>query len=263
MKAQWQQEKETLGAVGKIKQQIEQARVEAEQATRARRSREGGGDHATARSRSSSSEMKEAEAKLASARRAAAVPQGGSRRRKTSPRSSRGGPAFRSRGCWRASASGSRSSIRSSRARRRAGRGGARGGERGAPLARRTAGSESSDRLVHLPRPDRRREDGDGARARRVPVRRRARDGAHRHVGVHGEARRRAAHRRAAGLRRLRGGRPAHRSGAPPAVLGHPVRRDREGASRMCSTSCSRSSTTAGSPIRRAARWISGTPSSS
>ncbi|HEU5175794.1 MAG TPA: AAA family ATPase, partial [Gemmatimonadaceae bacterium] len=35
MKAQWQQEKETLGAVGRIKQQIDQTRVEAEQATRA------------------------------------------------------------------------------------------------------------------------------------------------------------------------------------------------------------------------------------
>src|SRR5437016_3722911 len=35
MKAQWQQEKETLGAVGKIKQRIEQARSEAERATRA------------------------------------------------------------------------------------------------------------------------------------------------------------------------------------------------------------------------------------
>ncbi len=35
MKAQWQQEKETLGAVGRIKQQIDQARVEAEQASRA------------------------------------------------------------------------------------------------------------------------------------------------------------------------------------------------------------------------------------
>jgi ATP-dependent Clp protease ATP-binding subunit ClpA len=34
MKAQWQQEKESLGAVGRIKQQIEQARTEAEQATR-------------------------------------------------------------------------------------------------------------------------------------------------------------------------------------------------------------------------------------
>src|SRR5436190_1333960 len=35
MKAQWQQEKETLGAVGKIKQQIEQARIDTERATRA------------------------------------------------------------------------------------------------------------------------------------------------------------------------------------------------------------------------------------
>ncbi|MBV9879110.1 MAG: ATP-dependent chaperone ClpB [Gemmatirosa sp.] len=34
MKAQWQQEKDTLGAVGRIKQEIEQARVEADQATR-------------------------------------------------------------------------------------------------------------------------------------------------------------------------------------------------------------------------------------
>jgi ATP-dependent Clp protease ATP-binding subunit ClpB len=35
MKAQWQEEKETLGSVGRIKQEIDQARVEAEQATRA------------------------------------------------------------------------------------------------------------------------------------------------------------------------------------------------------------------------------------
>jgi ATP-dependent Clp protease ATP-binding subunit ClpB len=34
MKAQWQREKETLGAVGKIKQEIDQAKVEADQATR-------------------------------------------------------------------------------------------------------------------------------------------------------------------------------------------------------------------------------------
>ncbi len=35
---------------------------------------------------------------------------------------------------------------------------------------------------------------------------------------------------RASGLRRLRGGRPAHRGGPPQAVLGRAVRRDREGA---------------------------------
>jgi ATP-dependent Clp protease ATP-binding subunit ClpB len=34
MKAQWQHEKETLGAVGKIKQEIDQAKIEADQATR-------------------------------------------------------------------------------------------------------------------------------------------------------------------------------------------------------------------------------------
>src|SRR6185437_1028759 len=34
MKAQWQQEKEMLGGVGKIKQEVEQARIEADQATR-------------------------------------------------------------------------------------------------------------------------------------------------------------------------------------------------------------------------------------
>jgi ATP-dependent Clp protease ATP-binding subunit ClpB len=34
MKAQWQQEKETLGAVGRVKQEIDQAKIEAEKATR-------------------------------------------------------------------------------------------------------------------------------------------------------------------------------------------------------------------------------------
>jgi ATP-dependent Clp protease ATP-binding subunit ClpB len=65
MKAQWQQEKDTLGAVGKIKQQIDQARVEADQASRS-------GDLARAaeitygRIPQLEREMKEAEAKLAS-----------------------------------------------------------------------------------------------------------------------------------------------------------------------------------------------------
>ena len=58
------------------------------------------------------------------------------------------------------------------------------------PLARGPEGPEAPDRLVHLPRPVRRRQDRAGAHARRVPVRRRGRDGPHRHVGVHGEARR-------------------------------------------------------------------------
>ena len=65
MKAQWQQEKDTLGAVAKIKQQIDQARIEAEQAARA-------GDLARAaeisygRIPALEAAMKEAEGKLAS-----------------------------------------------------------------------------------------------------------------------------------------------------------------------------------------------------
>ena len=76
--------------------------------------------------------------------------------------------------------------------------------------------------------PDRRRQDraraAAGARAEgRVP--------ALRHVGVHGEARGVAPDRRAAGLRRLRGGRPADRRHPQVAARGAAARRDREGAS--------------------------------
>ncbi len=68
-----------------------------------------------------------------------------------------------------------------------------------------------------------------GARARRVPVRRRAGDGAHRHERVHGEALGVAADRRAARLRRLRRRRLPHRSRAAPPVQRGALRRDREG----------------------------------
>ena len=57
-------------------------------------------------------------------------------------------------------------------------------------------------------------------------------DGAHRHGRVHGEALRHPPHRRAPRLRRLRRGRPAHRSRAPPAVQRRAARRDREGPPR-------------------------------
>ena len=99
-------------------------------------------------------------------------------------------------------------------------------------FARRAERSAASDRLVHLPRADRRRQDRAGAGAGRVPVRRRARHDSHRHVGVHGEALGVAADRRASGIRGLRRGRAVDRSGAPAAVLGGAVRRNREGASR-------------------------------
>ncbi len=65
MKAQWQQEKETLGTVGKIKQQIDEARVLAEQATR--RGDLGGAAEITyGRIPALEGEMREAEQRLAS-----------------------------------------------------------------------------------------------------------------------------------------------------------------------------------------------------
>jgi ATP-dependent Clp protease ATP-binding subunit ClpB len=98
--------------------------------------------------------------------------------------------------------------------------------------AHRAPGSEQADRLVHLPRPDGRRQDRARARTGGVHVRRRARDGAPRHVGIPGASYGRAPDRRPARLRRLRRGRAAHRGGAAAAVQRRPPRRDREGAPR-------------------------------
>ena len=119
------------------------------------------------------------------------------------------------------------------RARDRPGRGGAARRRRGHPRPRGDQGPAPADRLVHLPRPDRRRARPSSSRAlaealfdsednivrldmSRVPG------------APHGQP----ADGRAARLRRLRGGRPAHRGGAPQALLGRAVRRDREGARR-------------------------------
>src|SRR5437870_2023818 len=62
---------------------------------------------------------------------------------------------------------------------------------------------QSAHRLVPLPRAHRSREDRAGARARRVPLRRRARDDPDRHVRVHGKAHGGPPDRGATGLRRL------------------------------------------------------------
>ena len=101
--------------------------------------------------------------------------------------------------------------------------------ERDPPLARRPVGSETSDRFVPVPRSHRRRQDRAHQGARELHVRYGRRDGAPRHVGVHGEAFGRAAHRRAAGLRRLRGRRLPDGSRAAASLFGDPARRGREG----------------------------------
>ena len=58
-------------------------------------------------------------------------------------------------------------------ARHRPEGGGGSGLDRGAPGARRPAGPEPADRLVHVPRPDRRRQDRADQGAGELPVRRR------------------------------------------------------------------------------------------
>ena len=144
-------------------------------------------------------------------------------------------------------------------ARHRPGRGGQGGVDRGAPRARRPAGSAPADRLVHVPGPDRRRQDRAHQGARRIPVRRRARAGAPRHVGIHGEAFGRPPDRRAARLCRLRGGRRARprRCGGGPTRWCCSTRSRRR--TRTSSTCCCRCSTTAASPTGRATPSTSAT----
>jgi ATP-dependent Clp protease ATP-binding subunit ClpB len=74
---------------------------------------------------------------------------------------------------------------------------------RGAPRARRATGPQPAARELPVPRPDRRRQDRAHQGARRLPVRRRQRHGPHRHERIHGKARGIAPDRRAAGLCRL------------------------------------------------------------
>ena len=147
---------------------------------------------------------KEAEGRSRSQRRASGAGRGGRDRRAISRRWCRAGPAFRSTGCWKASArSCCKMEEQLAQARGRPGGSGAGGVDRGAPRARRPAGPEPADRLVHVPGPDRRRQDRTDQGARGIPVRRRARAGSHRHVGIHGEAFGRPPDRRASRLCRL------------------------------------------------------------
>jgi ATP-dependent Clp protease ATP-binding subunit ClpA len=77
-------------------------------------------------------------------------------------------------------------------------------------------------RRAHRRRQDRTRQAAGQGDGRRVP--------ALRHVGVHGETHGLSPDRRAAGLRRLRSGWPAHRRDPQDAPLRVVARRDREGA---------------------------------
>ena len=198
----WQQEKEIIQPSRKLKEEQEALRQEIERAQRA-------GDYTKAselqygRSPASRSRIKDADAKLADLQQGPPDAEGGSRRR--GHRGSRqqvdahpGQPADGRRSAEADSHGGA-----AAPSRHRPGRSDHRRVERDPPRPRRAAGSEPAARQLSVPRPDRRRQDGARARARRIHVRRRAGDGAHRHVGVPGEAHRVAHDRRAARIRRL------------------------------------------------------------
>ena len=146
------------------------------------------------------------------------------------------------------------------RAGDRPGRGGAAGRRRDHPGPLRHQGPAPADRVVHLPRPDRRREDRAGQDARRGAVRHRGQHGPHRHERVPG-----AAHRQPAGRRAARATSATRRAASSPRRCG--ASRTRSCCSTRsrrrtptCSTRCCRCSTTAGSPTRRAAPSTSATP---
>ena len=100
---------------------------------------------------------------------------------------------------------------------------------RGAAVAGRHLRPRPAVRLVPVPRADRRRQDRAGQGARGVPVRRRAGHHPDRHERVLRAALGGAPGRGTARLRRLRGGRPAHRGGPAAAVLRRAARRGGEG----------------------------------
>ena len=109
-------------------------------------------------------------------------------------------------------------------------RGRARRQRRRPPRPGRHQRPRPSRRLVPVPRPHRRRQDRAGQGAGRLPVRRRPGDRPRRHERVQREALGGPPGRRAARLRRLRRGRPAHRGRAPAPVQRGAARRGREGA---------------------------------
>ena len=200
LKAQWEQEKDAIQQTRKLKEELESVRLEIERAQRA-------GDYAKA-SELQYGRLPQLEKEIQVRRSAPHLghpdAQGGGGRRghrrgrqpmDAHPRQQADGgrdPETPAHGGAAAPARG------------RPGRGRHGGRQRHPPRTGRAAGSEPAARQLPVPGPDRRGQDRDGARAGRVPLRRRARAGPDRHVGVPGEAHRLPAGRCASGVRGLR-----------------------------------------------------------
>ena len=112
-------------------------------------------------------------------------------------------------------------------------------------VARQPDRPAAADRRLPAGRPQRRRQDRDRPGPGRHPLRRRAEPDHDQHVRVPGGAHGLEPQGLAAGLRRLRRGRRAHRGRPPQALQRRPARRGREGPPRRAWSSSSRSSTRA------------------
>ena len=256
LEGRWAREKAALEGVGELRKQIDELRMQADRLPARGRLRRGQRDPVRPDPRAGEAAR--------AGRRGRAVrhrPDGARRGRSRGDRRRRRGldghpdrPAARGRD-RQAAAHGGRDRPAADRpaGRRR------RRLRRRAPLPRGHRRPRPAHRVVPVPRPHRRRQDRAGQGARGLPVRRRARDRPHRHERVLREALGVPAGRRAPRLRRVRRGRPAHRGGAPasrtPSCCSTRWRR----RTPRSSTSCSRCSTTAGSPTARAAPWTSAT----
>ena len=193
----WKTEKDKLGSATKIKEQLDSARNELVQAQRR-------GEYQRA-GELTYGVIPDLEKKLAEVEAGLARPSGrrGGDARSRSP----GGVALDGRagrqdvGGREGEAPPDGGSDR--QARGRPGRGGACGLHRRAAGSGRATGPAPADRLLHVPGPDRGRQNGADEGARQLPLRRRHRDGPHRHVGIHGEALGGPADRRPARLCRL------------------------------------------------------------
>ena len=230
MKAHWQAEKEAIGAIRDLKEELE---AHAQPSSSARPTSRRRPRSATAASPSSSGRSTRPPRTSTSCRPSQQMLKEEVDEEDIAEVVSKWTGVPVSAGSWRArcrSSSASRSVLHE----RVIGQDDAvtRGGQRHPPQPGRPVRPEPADRLVPVPRPHRRRQDRAGPGAGRLPLRRRAGHGPHRHERVHGEALGVPPHRRASRLRRLRRGRPAHRGRAPPALRGGAARRDREGPPR-------------------------------
>ena len=222
LRSRWEGEREAMQKVSELREQIDQTKVEIEQAKRAydlNRAAElqygtlvAAGEAAAGGGAAGSGGARRATAQGRGRRR-------GYRRDRLPLDRYAGQPADRRRDREADEDGGP-----PPRARHRPGRSDHGRRQRHPPLARRALRSEPAARQLHLPRSDRRRQDRAGAGAGAVPLRRRSGDGAHRHVRVHGAALRQPPDRRASRLRRLRRGRAVDRGGAPPALQRDPPR---------------------------------------